>query len=234
MIFQRRHALGRMGLFRRRTVTPGIRIGEYESGLLATWAWERQAHLLVVERDSYGAGENLVRMLASKYDGERVQLDPKGYRFRDHQPWMHMTYEECATKVAQLNLVATLRASQIELGEDVEPMLVTVPELHDSVDLLGQRTPSATAAEQFVSGLRRLLTIGRAGRIHVLANIRQGYIYPAYLPQEMRKQFGGLLVLGKTSDAVTQQLNLPRAFDRPHGRLGDMEGGFWPLEVRIR
>lgn len=232
MIFQRRHALGRIGLFRRRTVTPGIRIGEYESGLLATWAWERQPHLLVVEHEDYGAGENLVRLLARKYDGERSQLDPKEYRFRDHQPWMHMTYAECAAEVARLGSLAEERAMRIEDGEEVAPILVTVPELHDSVDQLNERTPYGRAATQFVNGLRRLLAVGRAGRVHVLANIRQGYIYPAYLPQEMRKQFGGLLVLGKTSDAVTQQLNLPHAFDRPHGRLGDMEGGFWPLEVR--
>lgn len=225
MIFKK--SWSKIRLFRH-TTTPGIKIGRYESGLDAIWAWEQRAHLLVVERDSYGAGENLVRSIASQHEGEHVQVDPKEYRFRSHQPWMFMTSAECASELARLGTVAQERAARIEDGEEVEPMLVTIPELHDVVDR------SDEVGKQMVNGLGRLLKVGRAGRVHILANIRQGYLYKVHLPQELRNQFTGLLVLGRTSDAITQQLSLPHAFNRPHGLLGDLDSSFWPLEVRRR
>jgi hypothetical protein len=149
--------------FFRHTTTPGIKIGRYEHGLEAIWAWRERAHLLVVERSSYG-------------------------------------------------------------------MLVAVPELHD---MTGQKN-LAPEDQQFVRDLTYLLKIGRAARIHVMANTRQHVIYPAYLPVETRNQFTGLLVLGRTGDAITRQLGLPQSFDQPHARLGDLTDDFWPLEVRIR
>lgn len=230
MIFSRRKTLNRLpGVrFFRHTTTPGIKIGRYESGLEAVWAWQQHAHLLVVERENYGAGENLVRQIARTYDGERSQVDPKEYRFRNHQPWMFMTSAECASELARLGTVAQERAGLIEDGEEIKPMLVTIPELHDVVDR------SDHVGKQMVNGLGRLLRFGRAGRVHVLANIRQGYFYKAYLPQELLNQFSAHLVLGKTSRLVTERLDLPYTFDRPHGRLGDLGDGFWPLEVRRR
>jgi hypothetical protein len=218
---------------RGKSKTPGVKLGRYENGLDAVWAWGQFAHLLVVERENYGAGENLVRLVAREHDGERIQLDPKGYIPRGFKPWMFMTYMECAAEVARLGTLARERAQRIAEGESIEPMLVTIPELHDVIDILPEPTYRSVAT-QFMNGLARLLKVGREGRVHVLANVRQHTIYPAYLPVEIRAQFPGLLVLGKTSDAVTRQLGLPHPFDRPHGRLGDLEGGFWPLEVRRR
>jgi hypothetical protein len=240
-IFRRKQKTGAVRVFRH-TTTPGIKVGRYENGLDAVWAWEQYAHLLVVERSSYGAGENLVRLLASKHDGERVQLDPKVWwneeyhGVRDLPPWWLISLSSCATQVARLNLIATERAARIEQGEDVAPMLVTIPELHDVLDLaeLPRAYDESEAGKGLLNGLQYLLRVGRAGRIRVLASVRQHKIYPAYLPVETRNQFPGLLVLGKTGDAVARQLGLPHSFDRPHGRLGDLEDGFWPLEVRRR
>jgi hypothetical protein len=232
MIFKRSKSKIR---FSRHTTAPGLKVGRYESGLEAIWAWEQLPHLLVIERESYGAGENLVRFVARKYDGERAQLDPKGGRWPRHEPWMHMTSEECAAEIARLGTVALERAARIEGGEEIAPMLVTIPELHDILDEVESRwAPYDELGKQFMNGLGRLLRVGRAGRVHVLASVRQHKIYPAYLPVETRAQFPGLLVLGKTSDAVTRQLGLPYPFNRPHGRLGDLGDDFWPLEVRTR
>lgn len=214
----------------RHTTTPGIKIGRYESGLDAVWAWHQHAHLLVVERENYGAGENLVRDVFRAYDGPKVLLWPKG----ECNPQKNTGNEIFTLGRAQLELgaladQARVRAEQVERGEDIPHTLVAIPELHDMTD----SQPSAED-RQFVQDLTRLLKVGRAGRIHVMASTRQHVIYPAYLPGETREQFGGLLVLGKTSDGITRQLGLPHPFNRPHGRLGDLGDGFWPLEVRIR
>jgi len=221
-----------------RTSTPGIRLGRYENGLDAVWDWERYAHLLVIERESYGAGENLVRLVASKHDGERVQLDPKVWwdeeyhSTRARPPWWLISLSSCATQVARLNLIAVVRAARIEQGEDVAPMLVTIPELHDVLDYVELPSPHDEVGQGLLSGLLRLLQIGPAGRIHVLANIRQGYFYKVHMPEGLLKQFAGLLVLGKTSRTVTEKLSLSQVFSEPHGRLGDLGDGFWPMEVR--
>lgn len=226
----------------RHTTTPGIRIGRYESGLDAVWAWEERAHLLVVERSSYGAGENLVRLVAREHDGERVQLDPKVgsdeeyYSSRPLPPWMFMSTASCATQVARLNLIALERAARIEQGESIAPLLVTVPELHDVLEAATwpPAYEESEAGAALLRGLMHLLKIARAGRIHVLANIRQGYFYKVHLPTGLLELFSGLLVLGKTDRISTERLGLAHPFDRPHGRLGDLDGSFWPLEVRRR
>lgn len=218
MIFKR----SRVRLLRH-TVTPGIKVGRYENGLDAVWAWDQLAHLLVVERQEYGAGENFVAGIYRSFQGRKVMLWPKGdCQWRESTDYELYTMGECLDELFALWLVLSDRAGRIKEGEDLPHMLVALPELHDAVDHHGPES------RQFAHDLGRLLTHGREGRMHVLANIRQGYIYPAYLPQETRRQ---LLVLGKTTDAVTQQLELPQAFNRPHAHLGDLEGGFWPLEV---
>lgn len=215
---------------------PGVEVGRYEHGLKAIWAWRECAHLLVIERQDYGAGENLVRLIARKFKGERVQLDPKEYLFRNHRPWMFMTTAGCATQVARLNLIALERAAQIEQGADLAPILVTVPELHDILEgaTLPANWDESEAGKSLLYGLQRLLVVGRAGRVYVLANLRQGYFYKRYLPPGLLNQFSGHLVLGRTGKSVTEQLELPRVFDRPHGRLGDLTDSFWPLKTRIR
>lgn len=226
----------------RHSTTPGIPLGRYESGLEAVWAWQERAHLLVIERDPYGAGENLVRLRARKHEGDRVQLDPKVWWDeeyhgpRDRPPWWLISLSSCATQVARLNLIALERAARIEQGEDIAPMLVTVPELHDILDLatLPASYDPSEAGKSLLNGLQHLLQVGRAGRIHVLANIRQGYFYKVHMPQGLLNQFSGLLVLGRTSRTVTEKLSLPRVFSEPHGRLGDLGDDFWPLEVRLR
>lgn len=237
MIFKRRKSAVR--LFRH-TSTPGLKIGRYENGLDAIWAWEQCAHLLVVERSSYGAGENLVRLMARKYEGERVQLDPKVLRDEDYYQrdtralWWHISLTSCATQVARLNLIALERAARVEQGENVAPLLVTIPELHDVLE--AARLPvswdEGEAGKALLAGIRRLLMVARAGRIRVLANLRQGYFYQAYLPRELLNHFSGRLVLGTTDRITTELLGLPKPFDRPYARLGDLEDGFWPLEVR--
>jgi hypothetical protein len=226
----------------RRSTAPGISLGRYENGLEAVWAWQECAHLLVVERDNYGAGENLVRLVARKYDGDRTQLDPKVWwdeeyhGARDRPPWWFVSLTSCATQVARLNLIAMERAARIERGEDIPPMLVTVPELHDVLELatLPKDYDESEAGKSLLNGLQRLLQVSRAGRIHVLANIRQGYFYKVHMPQGLLNQFSGLLVLGRTSRTVTKKLSLPQVFSEPCGRLGDLGNGFWPLEVRLR
>jgi hypothetical protein len=217
--------------FFRHTTTPGLKIGRYESGLEAIWVWEQVPHLLVIERSSYGAGENLVARIFRNFQGPKVLLWPKGEcGWRSSTAGNEIfTAGRALLELDALGEQARVRAAQIESGEDVLRMLVAVPELHDMAD--GQPTEED---RQFVQALTRLLMVGRAARIHVVANIRQHVIYPAYLPQETRRQFSGLLVLGKTSDAITRQLGLPHPFNRPHGRLGDLGDDFWPLEVRTR
>lgn len=217
-------------LFRHST-TPGIPIGRYESGLEAVWAWREHAHLLVVERSSYGAGENLVARCFRAYKGPKVLLWPKG-----EGGWRKSTESEAYSLNEAIHALFVLgglvseRTARIERGEDVPDMLVAVPELHDMTD----QKVLVPEDQQFVNDLTHLLKIGQAARIHVMANTRQHVIYPAYLPGETRELFGGLLVLGKTSDGITMQLGLPQAYDRPHGWLGDLGDGFWPLEVRTR
>jgi hypothetical protein len=232
VIFSRLRTLNRLRRIRlRHSLTPGIPLGRYESGLEAVWAWRERAHLLVVERYDYGAGENLVARCFRTYDGPKVLLWPKG-----ECGWRKSTDNECFSllgaldKLFALNSLAAARAIRIEDGEDVPDMLVAIPELHDMTD----QKVLVPEDQQFVNDLTHLLKVGRAARIHVMANTRQHVIYPAYLPVEMRNQFSGLLVLGKTGDAVTRQLGLPHPFDRPHGWLGDLEDGFWSLEVRTR
>jgi hypothetical protein len=243
VIFSRLRALNWLpGIRLRHSLTPGISLGRYESGLEAVWAWQECAHLLVVERDNYGAGENLVRLVARKYDGDCVQLDPKVWRdeeyhgARDRPPWWFVSLTSCATQMARLNLDALLRAARIEQGEDVAPMLVTIPELHDVLELatLPEDYDESEAGKSLLNGLLRLLQVGRAARIHVLVNIRQGYFYKVHMPQGLLKQFSGLLVLGRTSRTVTEKLSLPPVFSEPRGHLGDLGNGFWPLEVRLR
>ena len=243
MIFSRLRTLNRLPRIRlRHSLTPGVPLGRYESGLEAVWAWRERAHLLVVERDNYGAGENLVRLVARKHDGDRVQLDPKVWRdeeyhrLADRPPWWLVSSTSCAARVAQLNLDALLRAARIEQGEDVAPMLVTIPELHDVLELAGlpEDYDESEVAKGLLNGILRLLQVGPAGRIHVLANVRQGYFYKVHMPHGLLKQFSGLLVLGRTSRTVTEKLSLPQVFSEPHGRLGDLEDDFWPLEVRLR
>jgi hypothetical protein len=223
-------------------MAPGIPLGRYENGLEAVWAWEKHAHLLVIEREDYCAGENLVRLVARKHEGDLVQLDPKVWWDeeyhgpRDRPSWWLISLTSCATRVAQLNLIALERAARIEQGEDIAPMLVTIPELHDVLELatLPKSYDESEAGKGLLNGLQRLLRVGRAGRIHVLANIRQGYFYKVHMPQGLLNQFSGLLVLGRTSRTVTEKLSLPQAFSEPHGLLGDLEDGFLPLEVRTR
>lgn len=237
MIFSRLRTLNQLPgarFFLRHSSTPGIRLGRYESGLEAVWAWDQLAHLLVVERSSYGAGENLVRLLARLHDGERVQLDPKGGRTSRHQPWMFMTVAECATQVERLKVMARERADRVAQGETVTPLLVTIPELHDILEAATwpPAYEESEAGRALLFGILHLLKIARAGRIHVLANLRQGYFYKAHLPAGLLELFSGLLVLGKTDRISTERLGLPHVFDSPHGRLGDLGDGFWPLEVR--
>jgi hypothetical protein len=217
--------------FFRHTTTPGIKIGRYEHGLEAIWAWRERAHLLVVERSSYGAGENLVATCFRAYKGPKFLLWPKGEGgWRESIENEAYSLNDAIHELYILAGIASHRAEQIERGEDVPGMLVAVPELHD---MTGQKN-LAPEDQQFVRDLTYLLKIGRAARIHVMANTRQHVIYPAYLPVETRNQFTGLLVLGRTGDAITRQLGLPQSFDQPHARLGDLTDDFWPLEVRIR
>lgn len=243
MIFSRLRTLNRLPRIRlRHSMTPGIPLGRYENGLEAVWAWQERAHMLVIERESYGAGENLVRLVARKHDSERIQLDPKVWWDEEYHgaherpPWWHISLSSCATQVTRLNLIAVERAARIEQGEDIAPMLVTVPELHDILELatLPASYDPSEAGKSLLNGLQRLLQVGRAGRIHVLANIRQGYFYKVHMPQGLLNQFSGFLVLGRTSRIVTEKLMLGPDFDRPHGLLGDLGDDFWPLEVRLR
>ena len=228
-----------MGIFKRRTsgirclrhtMTPGIKIGRYESGLDAVWAWRELAHLLVVERPNYGAGENLVARVYRTVTCPKVLLWSKG-----ESGWRESTDQEIyglmdtLEKLYSLACLATERAERIEDGEDIPDMLVALPELHDAT------YTGDPEGRQFVADLVHLLTVGPAGRIHVLANIRSWYFSKAYLPQELLDPFSGLLVLGQPSRLVMERLGLTSAFESPHGRLGDLgDDSFWPLNMRIR
>lgn len=229
-IFKRRRRNARP-FARLGSTTPGIRLGRYASGLDAVWAWETRAHLLMVETWDYGAGENLVRRVFRTHIGPKVCLDPKGYR-DDSDPEIAGTMESCLIAFGTLKAGVHERMDAIEAGKNVAHLLVAIPELHDITEFLH---PKDEVAKQFLIDLAYLLKVGRAARIHVLANTRQGgSVYRLRLPGEIRHQFTGLLVLGKTTDAVTKQLDLPQVFATPHGLLGDLDEGFWPLEVRRR
>lgn len=209
------------------STTPGIRLGRYASGLDAVWAWETHAHLLVIERADYGAGENLVRRVFRTHVGPKLCLDPKRYE-DSPDPEICWTMESCIVALGALKARARDRMDAIEAGEDIEHLLVAIPELHDITEF----SAGDDYDKQFLIDLIYLLKLARAARIHVLANTRQSSLYALHLPVEIRYQFTGLLVLGKTSDAVTKKLDLPQAFMTPHGRLGDLGEGFWPMEVR--
>jgi hypothetical protein len=213
----------------RHSTTPGIPLGRYESGLEAVWAWQEHAHLLVIERENYGAGENLVATVFRSFKGPKVLIWPKGdCQWRESKDDELYTMGECLDELFALWIKLSDRVHRIVDGEDLPHMLVALPELHDAV------SSDVQEACQFLYDLGRLLKHGREGRMHVMANIRQQYLYRACLPQEVRNQFPGLLVLGETHRFATQVLELPQTFDRPHGRLGDLGDGFWPLEVRLR